>query len=167
MTPLWMEFAACRGLDPELFYAEGKGSGVEQARRARKICSGCPARKACLDYALENNEQWGIWGGMTVRDRQKYRKVLVRGNHCADCGCEIPRSTNPGPVQERCKPCASRRRRHAQVKVRAAKLGVPILACPDCGEPCAGDHGIATHRALSHGTPGMSHYRYPSTGEPA
>lgn len=60
---------ACRGHDPRIFYPELG----ESARRAKFICRGCPVRITCREYALENYEQIGVWGGMTVRERKRER----------------------------------------------------------------------------------------------
>jgi WhiB family redox-sensing transcriptional regulator len=67
----WMSGAKCRELAPEVFFPSD-GVGVEIARR---ICSDCPMRARCLEYALENNIQHGVWGGASERER---RRIAVR-----------------------------------------------------------------------------------------
>lgn len=62
----WMEHAACRGMDPELFFSE-RG---EDTRSAREVCFSCPVRSSCLDYALTTKEGYGVWGGLSVRGRE-------------------------------------------------------------------------------------------------
>jgi WhiB family redox-sensing transcriptional regulator len=64
----WMEAGVCSQVDPELFFP-AKG---DPTRPAKSICAGCPIRQRCLDYALDNEIQWGIWGGMTLRERRRY-----------------------------------------------------------------------------------------------
>lgn len=62
----WMADAACRGMDPELFFPE-RG---EDTRTARQVCFSCSVRSHCLDYALDNKEGYGVWGGLSVRGRE-------------------------------------------------------------------------------------------------
>lgn len=61
----WTLLAKCRGLEDALF-----PEGAEQ-RRARTICAGCPVRSECLAEALDNRIEWGVWGGMTERERRQ------------------------------------------------------------------------------------------------
>ena len=65
----YLEEAACRGLDPEMFYAEG-GAAVA---RAKAICAACPLRQKCLDWAIAR-EEFGVWGGTTARERAAIRR---------------------------------------------------------------------------------------------
>ena len=56
---------------PDAYFPEDLGPGELQGRKmARELCQGCPLRLQCLDYALEAREQFGIWGGLTTRERQ-------------------------------------------------------------------------------------------------
>lgn len=68
--PEWMHDAACRGMNPELFYP-GRGESVAQARNT---CRGCPVRAECLAYAISTGEKTGMWGGMSERDRRRIRR---------------------------------------------------------------------------------------------
>lgn len=68
--PAWMAAAACRGADTNLFFHERWECISEEALA---ICAGCAVRKPCLDYALDNNETHGTWGGTSGRQRQKMR----------------------------------------------------------------------------------------------
>jgi WhiB family transcriptional regulator, redox-sensing transcriptional regulator len=61
-----MARARCRGLSPEIFFPID-GKGVEAARR---YCAECPVRARCLDYALENHIEHGVWGGASERERR-------------------------------------------------------------------------------------------------
>ena len=65
----WQDKALCAQVDPELFFPE-KG---ESPKDAIKICNLCEVRSECLEYALARNEQWGIWGGKSVRERRKLK----------------------------------------------------------------------------------------------
>jgi WhiB family redox-sensing transcriptional regulator len=61
----WILEAACKGEPIEFFYPP---SGRRPAL-ALKVCEGCSVRADCLEYALENHQHWGVWGGMTERQR--------------------------------------------------------------------------------------------------
>ena len=74
MSDNWRDRAACKGSDPELFHPmQGE---VKAARQAKEVCDRCDVRQECLDYAVENNEQHGIWGGTSVRQRERLRKAM-------------------------------------------------------------------------------------------
>ena len=56
---------------PDAYFPEDLGPGELQGRKmARELCQRCPLRLQCLEYALEAREQFGIWGGLTTRERQ-------------------------------------------------------------------------------------------------
>jgi len=82
-----MPKAACKGMPTDWFYAEDCLSPVkETVEYARQICIGCPERKLCLDYALEN-EPHGMWGGLTSNDRKDLQKNrLHKLQHLVDLG---------------------------------------------------------------------------------
>ncbi len=71
----WQRDAACVDAEPELFYAD-QSTDPSTVSAARRICRGCSVRRACVDYAIENNEQSGMWGGLTANER---RSVASRG----------------------------------------------------------------------------------------
>lgn len=66
----WQADALCAQTDPEAFFPEKGGS----TRDAKKVCSACTVRSECLEYALKNDERFGIWGGMSERERRRLRK---------------------------------------------------------------------------------------------
>jgi len=66
----WMNDALCAETDPEAFFPEKGGS----TRDAKKICTACEVKEQCLDFALERDERFGIWGGLSVRERRKLRR---------------------------------------------------------------------------------------------
>jgi len=68
----WRDKAACRGLDPEIFFPE-RGDSLTLAS-ARAVCRDCDVQVECLEYALDYGERMGVWGGTSERDRQKIRK---------------------------------------------------------------------------------------------
>jgi WhiB family redox-sensing transcriptional regulator len=72
----WRELAACRGADLEVFFpGRGKSAGP-----ARQVCAECPVRQACLDYAISNRIAYGVWGGLTGRERRALQSRWVRAS---------------------------------------------------------------------------------------
>ncbi|MGZ8749825.1 MAG: WhiB family transcriptional regulator [Pseudonocardia sp.] len=71
--PDWQERALCAQTDPEAFFPEKGGS----TREAKRICSGCDVRAECLEYALAADERFGIWGGLSERERRRLRRAAV------------------------------------------------------------------------------------------
>ena len=69
----WQERSLCAQTDPEAFFPEKGGS----TRDAKKVCVGCEVRAECLEYALANDERFGIWGGLSERERRKLKKRAV------------------------------------------------------------------------------------------
>ena len=67
----WQERARCRDYDPEVFFPEKGGS----SREAKRICSECPVRIECLNYALRRDERYGVWGGMSERERRRLKRM--------------------------------------------------------------------------------------------
>ena len=67
MNLSWRQKAACRGVDPDIFYPVSD----DDAEAAKAICVTCPVREACLEYALVNRERDGVWGGATERERRR------------------------------------------------------------------------------------------------
>ena len=65
----WRLRGACRGLDPEIFYAAGDDEGVVD--RAKAVCNTCVVQQQCLEFALANRESEGIWGGATEKERRR------------------------------------------------------------------------------------------------
>lgn len=74
LPPDWYADALCAQVDPAPFYPEDGGS----IRPAKQVCAMCPVRDQCRAYALENDEQWGVWGGMSESDRRKLRRAEKR-----------------------------------------------------------------------------------------
>ena len=67
----WHGRALCAQTDPEAFFPEKGGS----TRDAKKICTGCDVRAECLSYALSNDERFGIWGGLSERERRRLKRL--------------------------------------------------------------------------------------------
>ena len=69
----WQEQALCAQTDPEAFFPEKGGS----TREAKRICVGCEVKAECLEYALANDERFGIWGGLSERERRRIKRDAV------------------------------------------------------------------------------------------
>ncbi|MFD6061323.1 WhiB family transcriptional regulator [Rhodococcus wratislaviensis] len=70
----WQLSAACRYVDPTVFYHPDNERGEPRSSRvraAKQVCKRCPVRAQCLNYALEAREHHGIWGGFTEDERRK------------------------------------------------------------------------------------------------
>jgi WhiB family redox-sensing transcriptional regulator len=72
----WQDQANCLGVDPDLFFPERGAS----TREAKEVCKGCEVRQQCLDYALANGEKFGIWGGLSERERRRLRRQRAQAN---------------------------------------------------------------------------------------
>ncbi|AVO21663.1 WhiB family transcription factor [Mycobacterium phage MooMoo] len=96
----WADRAVCQTTDPESFYPE-KGSSTKDAKQ---VCAGCPVRVECLQWALDNNEEFGVWGGYSERERRKIKRgelnpADIEDNEprCQHCGKKF----RPGHRAER------------------------------------------------------------------
>jgi len=69
----WQDRALCAQTDPEAFFPEKGGS----TREAKKVCQSCEVKAECLDYALAHDERFGIWGGLSERERRKLKRRAV------------------------------------------------------------------------------------------
>ena len=75
----WQQHALCAQTDPEAFFPEKGGS----TREAKAVCQACQVREECLEYALANDERFGIWGGMSERERRRLRRMAGSARHSA------------------------------------------------------------------------------------
>jgi len=69
----WQDQALCAQTDPEAFYPEKGGS----TREAKRVCRSCEVRAECLEYALDHHERFGIWGGMSERERRRLERIAA------------------------------------------------------------------------------------------
>lgn len=100
----WQDEAACRSENTTLFFGpDGERAEEREAReaKAKKICAQCPAQAACLDYAIENSERDGTWGGLNEDERASERRRRIRR------GSLQGRTQRPAPkrVEIRCDHC--------------------------------------------------------------
>ena len=75
----WRRSAACRHVDPSVFFPVGlTGPSVQQIADAKAVCQGCPVRLVCLQYALANHHDDGVWGGYDEGERRELRRKWRR-----------------------------------------------------------------------------------------
>ncbi|MHB1503940.1 MAG: WhiB family transcriptional regulator [Acidimicrobiales bacterium] len=72
LSASWRKHAACRGIDPLVFYPTSDDDA--DAEEAKAICAICPVRQACLEHALTSREREGVWGGTTERERRRIHR---------------------------------------------------------------------------------------------
>ena len=78
-----MTVAACKGLDPVIFYP---ATDEEAGRPAKEICAACPVQEECLEHAIGQREQNGVWGGATERERRRIIRRRRRLRAMANAG---------------------------------------------------------------------------------
>lgn len=76
-TEAWHEQANCRGLDPELFFPER--GGTWESTQAKEVCAACVVRQECLEYAVNVGERYGLWGGLSEKERRRIRVARRMG----------------------------------------------------------------------------------------
>jgi WhiB family redox-sensing transcriptional regulator len=72
----WVERGSCRQTDPELFFPTR--SATHFAREAKQVCHSCPVTAECLEHALSTREEFGVWGGLSARERRALMKRNAR-----------------------------------------------------------------------------------------
>lgn len=83
----WRAQAACRDKDPELFFPVGStGAAVKQIDVAKAICRVCPVSDQCLKWALETNQDSGIWGGLSEDERRALKRRAMRARRSSSMG---------------------------------------------------------------------------------
>jgi WhiB family redox-sensing transcriptional regulator len=79
MAHTWREHAVCRDTDPDLFFPVGTtGLAVAHIAAAKAVCRTCPAQDPCLEFALQTNQQCGVWGGASEEERRIIRRQRRR-----------------------------------------------------------------------------------------
>jgi WhiB family redox-sensing transcriptional regulator len=80
----WQDRAACKGMDPTLFFGPEHTEAVKEKRdreeAAKAVCRTCPVNQECLEHALESREAYGIWGGLTELERKALLRRRASGN---------------------------------------------------------------------------------------
>jgi len=122
----WRNDGLCAQVDPELWYPEKGGS----TKDAKSVCLGCPVQTECLQYALDNDERFGIWGGYSERER----RALKRGERVTPTLTNKPnRRENGHGFRCTCADCRPEK---------------PRRVCQGCGGQFAG-HGLAKYCSIS------------------
>lgn len=122
----WRLLANCRGCDPALFFPE-RG---EMTREAKAVCNACVVREECLEYALSNGEKYGLWGGVSERQRRRMRtarrkngtsKSYIRSTRpCPICHTEFTAPDKNETCSRRCARILQHRRSRAIPKATAS-----------------------------------------------
>ncbi|GDX26434.1 hypothetical protein LBMAG12_08080 [Actinomycetes bacterium] len=80
----WRDEAVCRETDPDLFFPVGTtGQALLQIDRAKQVCNECTVQVSCLEFALETNQDSGIWGGTSEEERRDIRRRIAARNRIA------------------------------------------------------------------------------------
>ena len=82
----WQEDALCRGYENIVFFGdEGESELEKQGReaRAKAICKTCPVLEPCLEFAMETNQKYGIWGGLTAKERASLKRRRARARRAS------------------------------------------------------------------------------------
>jgi WhiB family redox-sensing transcriptional regulator len=75
----WRHHAACREVDPELFFPIGNtGPALLQIDEAKQVCRRCSVQEPCLQWAVDSGQDAGVWGGMSEDERRAYKRRVVR-----------------------------------------------------------------------------------------
>ena len=76
----WRHDASCRDVDPELFFPIGTtGPAASQIEAAKAVCTRCPVRLDCLEWAISTMQDSGVWGGLSEEERRALRRSRRRG----------------------------------------------------------------------------------------
>ena len=76
----WRHNAACRDVDPELFFPIGNtGPALLQIDEAKRVCHRCPVMESCLHWAIDSGQDAaGVWGGMSEDERRALKRRTLR-----------------------------------------------------------------------------------------
>ncbi len=120
--PTWQDAGLCPQTDPEAFFPEKGGS----TREAKKICKLCPSKADCLSWALERREQYGIWGGLSERER---RRISRAGPGAAIAAVRAALADTPIPVPKEPRPTPKKKDQVVTVvAVQSEPVALPAAA---------------------------------------
>lgn len=148
----WAQHGTCRKLaDPDIMYPEDG----DESREAKELCMRCPVRQDCLDYALRNKEEWGIWGGASEHDRERMLKGedIILFATCGNPNCDMDMPALGGWRKfctTECRKEADYQRTLDRQRERRAKIAGVKSKCPDCGASIAVSN-LSRHRRDKHG----------------
>ena len=101
----WRDRGLCAQTDPEAFFPEKGGS----TRAAKAVCRSCEVAAECLEYALAHDERFGIWGGMSERERRRLRRQAAVPGYCPE-GLHPMTAANTYPGRDgsaQCRACCA------------------------------------------------------------
>lgn len=107
----WQTRGACRDVNPELFFTNGRGRpSQDQQERAAAVCRECPVQRECREAAIEAGEEYGVWGGMTETQlhaaiRNRTKKPENRGAELQPCGTWAAYLRHRRAGEQACAPC--------------------------------------------------------------
>ena len=114
----WQDYANCRGADADLFFPERGAS----TRKAKAICGACEVKGECLDYAIEMGEKFGIWGGLSERERRRVRRER---QHRGVSGSRELSSASPQVESERPSADSTAKPECRETLLRASRSAAP------------------------------------------
>ena len=80
----WRSRAACLSVDPELFFPIGNtGPAVVQVTEAKRVCNSCTVSETCLQWAIENHQDSGVWGGLSEEERRSLKRRAARARRAS------------------------------------------------------------------------------------
>ncbi len=80
----WRSKAACLSVDPELFFPIGNtGPAIAQAAEVKAVCHSCAVEATCLQWAIDNNQDSGVWGGMSEEERRSLKRRAARARRAS------------------------------------------------------------------------------------
>jgi len=84
ITMDWRDKSACLTVDPELFFPVGNtGPALDQIDKAKQVCAQCPVVENCLQYAIESNQDSGVWGGLSEDERRALKRRAARARRAS------------------------------------------------------------------------------------
>lgn len=110
----------CRTADPEIFFSKS----ATDREQAKALCRSCPIRDACAQYALDNRQLKGVWGGTTVADRRQFWtgescRFDEQGRLRLECGSEKAYRAHFSYREQPCAPCRAAHEAHVEGERRA------------------------------------------------
>lgn len=129
MNDAWRSEAVCSQTDPEIFFPESGGGLRDATKAAVEICVQCPVRLKCLKYAVDNNEEHGIWGGLNPLQRLELKRgrrntdVSMPWKHCRHGHEMTDENTRyvQGGTKKVCRACDEERKKRSVIALRAKR----------------------------------------------
>lgn len=110
VTTGWLDHAACRGEDVDLFFPSTGADGQHAAREAKRICARCPVRDECLADAVGNRELWGIRGGLSAHERRNMHRGVKLQSPRSVCGTPAGYQRHVRAQEPACESCKTAHR---------------------------------------------------------